>query len=161
MNLGFRKFEWSFVLANINRPMLGADFFCSNHLLIDVCTQHIIDAKKYENIPVWRDPAPAPCLNTCTSNSEFADVLKEFPSVTRPQFSSTDVKHGVEHCILTSGPPLHAKARRLSPEKLAIARRRWRNLELSAAPPAHGHHHSTWWRNRPLALGAHAETTDV
>ena len=28
-DLGFRKFQWSFVLANVNRPMLGADFFCS------------------------------------------------------------------------------------------------------------------------------------
>ena len=144
--------------------MLGADFFCSNHFLIDVCTQHIIDAKTYENIPVWRDPAPAPCLNTCTSNSEFADVLKEFPSVTLPQFSSTDVKHGVEHCILTSGHPLHAKPRRLSPEKLAIARREFADMEklgIVRHSPAHGHHHSTWWRNRPQALGAHAEITDV
>ena len=129
LNLGSRRFKWPFVLANVNRPMLGADFFCSNHLLIDVCTQHIIDAETYESIPVWHDPAPAPGLNTCTAYNEFADILKEFPSVTRPQFSKTDVKHGVEHCIPTSGPPLHAKPRRLSPEKLAIARREFAEME--------------------------------
>ena len=128
LDLGFRQFNWSFVLAAVNRPMLGADFFCSNHLLIDVYTSRIIDAETYESIPVWRDTARAPGLNTCTT-SEFADVLKEFPSVTRPQFSTVDVKHRVEHCIPTSGPPTHAKARRLSPDKLAIARREFAAME--------------------------------
>ena len=61
--------------------------------------------------------------------SEFADVLKEFPAVTRPQFSTGDVKHNVQHCIPTSGPPTHAKAHRLSPEKLAIARREFTEME--------------------------------
>ena len=41
LHLGSRRFKWPFVLANVNHPMLGADFFFSNHLLIDVCTQHI------------------------------------------------------------------------------------------------------------------------
>ena len=55
LDLGIRKFKWLFVLANVNRPMLGADFFCSNHLLIDIYTSHIIDAKTCENVPVKLD----------------------------------------------------------------------------------------------------------
>ena len=105
LDFGFRKFTWPFVLADVNWPMLGADFFCSNHLLIDVYTSHIIDATTYESVPDWHDDTPAPGLNTCAV-SEFADVLKEFPSVTRPQFSTEDVS--VQHCIPTSGPPTHA-----------------------------------------------------
>lgn len=128
LDLGFRKFQWSFVLADVNRPMLGADFFCSNHLLIDVYTSCIIDAKTYESVPVWHDAAPAPGLITCATANPFADILTEFPSVTRPQFS-TVVKHDVQHCIPTSGPPTHAKARRLSPDKLAIARREFAQME--------------------------------
>ena len=128
LDLGFRKFQWSFVLSDVNHPMLGADFFCSNHLLIDVYTSHIIDAETYESVPVWHDTGLAPGLNACSANNEFADVLLEFPSVTRPQFS-TATKHGVEHCIPTTGPPTHAKARRLSPEKLAIARREFTEME--------------------------------
>ena len=129
LDLGFRKFTWSFVLADVSRPMLGADFFCGNHLLIDVYTNHIIDAKTYENIPVWHDAAPAPGLNTCTTGNEFSDIIKDFPSITKPQFSTVDMKHGVQHCISTSGPPTHAKARRLSPEKLDIARREFAEME--------------------------------
>ena len=33
LDLDFHKFRWPFVLANVSRPMLGADFFCSNHLI--------------------------------------------------------------------------------------------------------------------------------
>ena len=128
LNLGFRKFQWPFVLANVNRPMLGADFFCTNHLLIDVFTNHIIDAETYENIPIGHDTALAPGLNACTEN-EFANILKEFPTVTQPQFSAANIKHGVEHFIPTTGPPTHAKARRLSPDKLAIARREFAEME--------------------------------
>ena len=71
--------------------MLGADFFCSNHLLIDVYTSHIIDAKTYKSVPIWEDETPAPGINACSAGNEFADILKEFPSVTRPQFSTGDV----------------------------------------------------------------------
>ena len=131
LDLGFRKFKWSFVLANVNRLMLGADFFCSNHLLIDVYTSHIIDAQTYESVPLRQDATQgqAPGLNHCSVGNEFADVLREFPSITQPQFSTAAMKHGVEHCIPTSGPPTHAKARRLSPAKLAIARREFAEME--------------------------------
>ena len=98
LDLGFRRFKWLFVLADVNRPMLGADFFFSNHLLIDIYTSHIIDAQTYESIPVQQDATPAPGLNVCSAN-EFADIIKEFPSITQPQFSTRDAKHGVEHCI--------------------------------------------------------------
>ena len=39
-------------LGDVHRPMLGADFFCSNHLLIDVYTRHIVDAETYESVPL-------------------------------------------------------------------------------------------------------------
>lgn len=129
LNLGFRKFKWDFVLADVSRPMLGADFFCSNHLLIDVYTKHIIDASTFKSTPVGSYKAPALHLQVCSASSEFLDIVKEFPSVTQPQFASSNPKHGVEHHIPTSGAPVHSKARRLSPAKLAIARREFEEME--------------------------------
>ena len=109
--------------------MLGADFFCSNHLLIDVYTRHIVDAETYESVPLKHDTGLISGLNTCLVNSEFDDVIKDFPSVTLSCFSSFNVQHGVEHYIPTSGPPTYARARRLSPDKLAIARREFAEME--------------------------------
>ena len=62
-------------------------------------------------------------------NSEFDDIIKDFSSVTLPCFTSFTVQHGVEHYIPTSGPPTYARARRLSPDKLAFARREFAEME--------------------------------
>ena len=134
--------------------MLGADFFCSNHL-IDVYTRHIVDATTYESVPLRQVASlvPGPGLNSSSAH-EFADILKEFPSFTRPQFSSVDMKHGVEHYIPTLGPPTHAKARRLSPVKLAVARREFAEMEKLGII-----RHFTWWRRRHQGLGVHAVIT--
>ena len=42
--------------------------------------------------------------------------------ITVPNFSTTATKHTVEHYITTKGPPVHAHARRLPPDKLATAK---------------------------------------
>ena len=120
--LGFRKFNWYFVLADVNRPILGADFFCSYHLLIDVYTWHIFDAETYQSVPLKHDTALISGLNTWLVNSEFDDIIRDFPSVTLPCFSSFTVHRGEEHYIPTSGPPTYDRACPLLPDKLAIAR---------------------------------------
>ena len=79
-------------------------------------------------MPVKRDTAPVPRLNTCTVN-EVANILQEFPSIRQAQFSTCNLKHGVEHCIPTSGPPTHAKERRLSPDKQTITRHEFAETE--------------------------------
>ena len=44
------------------------------------------------------------------SNSDFDQVITEFPELLVPRFKPTDAnKHGVEHHIITTGPPyMHA-----------------------------------------------------
>ncbi|KAJ8410605.1 hypothetical protein AAFF_G00195090 [Aldrovandia affinis] len=42
------------------------------------------------------------------ASSEFSRLLGRFPDLTRSTFSTADTKHGVEHHIPTTGPPVHA-----------------------------------------------------
>ena len=51
-----------------------------------------------------------------------AKLLAEFPKITTPQFSKPHPAHGVEHFIPTDSPPVHSRVRRLSPEKIALAK---------------------------------------
>merc|ERR1712020_496585 len=60
--------------------------------------------------------------------NEFARLLRERPALTTPTFSFNTPKHGVRHHIVTNGPPVRAPARRLSPEKLAIAKTEFQAL---------------------------------
>ena len=46
-------------------------------------------------------------------------LLAEFPDITTPNFVHSPTKHGIEHFITARGPPVHARACRLPPEKLA------------------------------------------
>ena len=35
-------YEWSFIIADVSQPILGADFLCANLLLVDVKGQRLI-----------------------------------------------------------------------------------------------------------------------
>ena len=63
------------------------------------------------------------------SHSAYTDLLQRFPELLTPHFDSTVNKHGVEHHIITHGPPVHAQARRLNPEKLAAAKAEFLKME--------------------------------
>ena len=55
-----------------------------------------------------------------TSCNTFRKVHTEFPDILCPTVSNETVSHGAQHFITTTGAALHAKARRLPPDKLAI-----------------------------------------
>lgn len=54
-----------------------------------------------------------------TQNHKFTDLLNEFPKVT----TSNLPQHQKIHYIETQGPPIFERPRRLSPEKLKIAKK--------------------------------------
>jgi hypothetical protein len=60
----------------------------------------------------------------------FRRILTEFPQVTTPTFAQPTVAHGVQHFIPTQCTPVHARARRLPPDKLRIAKEEFRKMEL-------------------------------
>jgi len=59
----------------------------------------------------------------------FLRLLAEFPDLTLPTFSALTTKHGVEHHVTTDGPLVYARARRLNPSKLAVARAEFSTME--------------------------------
>ena len=59
---------------------------------------------------------------------QFAALLKPFPTLTLPYSASSPVKHHVTHHIETTGPPVHAKVRRLAPERYHQAKAEFGSL---------------------------------
>ena len=67
----------------------------------------------------------------------FETIVSEFPAVTQPSITTRSVKHSVTHHVTTTGPPVSARARRLSPEWLQIARQEFDHmLELGIIRPS-------------------------
>ena len=63
-------------------------------------------------------PSPPPLQY---SNTEYDTILADFPTITKPRTSTRPVKHSVTHHIRTTGPPIYARGRQLTPDRLRIA----------------------------------------
>ena len=126
---GGQRFQWDFVIASIAFPLLGADFLCAHGLLVDVRNNCLVDAQTFTSFACTRGDAAYSGLSSSLSEDQYLRLLAEFPDLTQPTFSAPTVKHGVEHHIDTKGPPVYARARRLDPAKLAVAKAEFSHME--------------------------------
>ena len=67
-------------------------------------------------------PGASACLTVVKADTQFAALLKKFPTLLQPYSTAKPVKHHVMHHIETSGRPTHAKVRRLAPERYKLAK---------------------------------------
>ena len=108
---------------------MGADFLREHALLVDVKHQCLVDALSFSSIPRGLDTVCPPNLNCIyTIHNLYARLLALFSQITSPRFSQDSMKLGIEHYILTSGPSIHATARRLSPAKLEQAKEEFKKM---------------------------------
>jgi hypothetical protein len=122
------------------------DFLKHFRLLIDPAGQQLVEAGMFTPIAMVvepsRDinlslPAVAQVATCCQSvqdaicgKDSFRDVLSsKFPDVFNPSKILPVATHGVEHFVVTSGPPVASKFRLLDPEKLAAAKAEFDKME--------------------------------
>lgn len=129
LNLRFNghSFQWNFIIADVSRPLLGADFLAAHDLLVDVAKCRLLDACTFRTLNMATSPNAA-ALDICFAapNPLFTPLLREFADVFKPELQLTPgsaAKHGIQHFIKTNGRPVHQKFRRLTPEKLAVAKK--------------------------------------
>lgn len=125
LNFGLRRdFSWRFVVADVSAPIIGADFLTHFGLLPDLKNAQLLDSttgftavcQQHNNIDVAS-------VKVIQGDSPFLRLLSEFPQITKPEGVLGHCKHSTVHYISTTpGPPVSAKARRLLPDKLAIAK---------------------------------------
>ena len=125
------SFTQEFHLADVTDPILGADFFASNRLAIDMANKRLISL---DDLNVVATGAASVSSFICGLHvariHAFDAIIDEFPELLVPRFKSTDSnQHGVEHHITTAGPPLHARARRLKQDKLEVAKAEFAEME--------------------------------
>ena len=52
LHFASNSYQWKFVIAEVSRPLLGADFLRSNSLLVDVKGKRLVDAVSYHSVPL-------------------------------------------------------------------------------------------------------------
>ena len=140
LDLGLRRtFRWVFVIADIHRPILGADFLRHFGLLVDMRHHCLLDGLTHLQVQgiTCNTKSPSPSLLPRKSTSTYHKILADFPSLTQPCTSEAPIKHDVTHHIQTNGPPVSARARRLGPDRLQVARQEFDHmLELGIIRPS-------------------------
>ena len=116
LNLGLRRtFRWIFIIADVSKPILGADFLHHFGLLVDIAHGKLVDTNTHLSIHgiLAKDTPTSLAITTSTPSQEhvYSSLLSEFPELTRiHNYHDTPVKHNITHHITTNGPPVSSRA---------------------------------------------------
>lgn len=107
VNIGMRRdFTWNFTIADVQMPILGADFLAhfdlavrmNNHSLTDNLTNVCVVGSYSKHTTTGITVA------TC-HNKEYLDILNQYQDLLRPSGSIDSTRHQTQHFIKTTGQP--------------------------------------------------------
>ena len=108
------EYTWTFTVADVFAPILGADFLETHNLLVDVRHRRLVPSS----------------IAAVTSNDEVNKVLSRHAAVFAESLAARPHRiHEIQHFIQTTGPPVFARPRRLAPEKLRAAKKCFQEME--------------------------------
>ncbi|GFT28925.1 retrovirus-related Pol polyprotein from transposon opus [Trichonephila clavipes] len=117
LNLGLRRpFIWTFIIADVSSPIIGADFLKQFNLLIDLKKKRLVDVETSLFTSCVFSNIVQPSILTVDANISFKNILSEYPDLSNPSLISKSASHGTVHHIITTGPPVTARPRRLHPK---------------------------------------------
>lgn len=118
LDLGLRRpYRWTFIIADVKQPILGADFLAKHNILVDMRRQKLIDDVTGLFSPGRIVDCHTPSIKTINSQSPYVDIIQKYPDITKPFCAKETPKHNVVHQIITNGHPVHSKCRPLSAVK--------------------------------------------
>jgi len=121
--------EHDFYVAEVAVPILGFDFMSANSLLVDAERHMLLHRPTNTCITGAGTNRSSLTITLLTEDKPFQQLLQKFPALTAEPNPHQPVKHGVYHHIVTSGPPVYSKPRRLPPEKLEAAKAEFLQME--------------------------------
>lgn len=124
VSLGLRReFTWRFMRADVQHPIIGADFLRHFGIMVDLKRRRLLDPlTNIESIGRIINSNSDSLSTLLEDSTPYSKLLSEFREITKPLVVGTLPKHNVTHFIETKGPPLAAKPRRLDPQKLEVAK---------------------------------------
>lgn len=117
-----REFSWVFTIANVSRPIIGADFLTHFNLLVDLRGRTLIDRLTLIKTKGKITVDPIPTIMACKSNGAFHQLIQSYADIMEDSPTSTAMAHNISHHIETKGAPVFARARKLPPVKLQQAK---------------------------------------
>ena len=105
-----REYPWTFIVADVQQPIIGADLLIHYNLLVDLRSRCLRDMRTGLAIAASLSSIKPLSLNRVdTVQNEYTKLLGQFPELTRPTTKGETVKHGITHKIVTKGHPVFAR----------------------------------------------------
>ena len=93
-----REYSWTFIVADVKQPILGADFSIHYNLLVDLSGRCLRDMRTGLAISATLSSIKLLSLNRIdNTRNEYTGLLNQFPELTRPTTKGKTVKHGKTH----------------------------------------------------------------
>ena len=119
-----RDYTWNFIVADVQQPIIGADFQIHYSLLVDLRSRCLRNMRTGLAIPASLSSITPLLLNRGDAvHNDYTKLLGQFLELTHPTTKGETVKHSITHKIVTNGHPVFARPRRLAPDKLVTAKR--------------------------------------
>jgi len=165
LKFGGSSFSWEFLLAGVDRPILGLDFLSAHGLVVDAAGRRVSRAGSGEFVCSLSSSASADALLAKLQQllPDVRAVLDEFPGVLSDELPRDPP--GMMSAILLRplGVPCLPKLGGWTPTSCLLPRRSstgWSRLASSAGPALLGPLPSTWSRNLTVPGDPVAITAD-
>lgn len=125
VSLGLRReFPHVFLIANVDKPIIGADFITKYGITIDLKNRRISDPLSQISVRAFfcHDEVLTLEHSTVNCDQEMMVLLLEFPDLFKDPDFQKPLPHNVVHHIATSGKLPQAQPRRLDPARLKAAK---------------------------------------
>lgn len=131
LDFGLRRaYSWRFIVADVSKAIIGADFLSHYGLIVDCRNRRLIDS--LTTLSITAAPVSSKVsfsVKTVVGECRYFKLLRDFPELTRPPGMHKVAEHKTVHYIRTTpGPPVHCTPRRLAPEKLKIAKQEFKEM---------------------------------
>ena len=117
IRLSGQAYTWTFIIADVHHPLLGADFLSHYSLMVDVARLRLLNIDSFIATPLCISNVEEN-INLLLPDGNYAYVLENSDNVFKPELSpspESSAKHGILHYIKTTRPPVFSKYRRLRP----------------------------------------------
>ena len=89
-----REYPWTFIVADVQQPIIGADFLIHYNLLVDLRSRCLRDMRTGLAIAASLSSITPLSLNRVdTAQNEYTKLFGQFPELTRPTTKGEPVKH--------------------------------------------------------------------
>ena len=93
-----REYPWTFIVADVQQPIIRADFLIHYNLLVDLRSRCLRDMRTGLAFAASLSSIKPLSLNRVdTVQNEYTKLLGQFPELTRPTTKGETGKHGITH----------------------------------------------------------------